>query len=58
MLHEILKMLLEEKIILKGFTFIDSFFDFADLLESEILKIFSKRYEQATTTTTILLIER
>lgn len=50
-------MLLEEK-ILKGFTFIDSFFDFADLLESEILKIFSKRYEQATTTTTILLIER
>lgn len=57
MLHEILKMLLEEK-ILKGFTFIDSFFDFADLLESEILKIFSKRYEQATTTTTILLIER
>lgn len=43
MLHDILKMLFE--ITLKRFTFIDSFFGFANLLESErILKVFFKCY--------------
>lgn len=46
MLHEILKMLLEEKIILKGFTFTDSFFSFALIYTRVSLQIFSNPNER------------